>query len=942
MKRQVKSILLLLLMNLTIIYGSGLFNQMIFSTVNISPELHSKNSLFDVERDIQPIDYDFLKTPQPLFRPSPLIANNISADLSFSHKELAQPIIINIDLEKSVISLEDSLKYVIQATCGLDPVPDETFNLTIISGEYWGWYYYWLDSYSPIEDRIIETKKITTDSNGEYQDSFDPPSSGRYSIIIRSIPGESVPDDYNTSKNVFRPSYEYVYETRSFTVADIGLFWRVSSEFVKETPLYSVAYVVNTTDFSPIFGAEIDLFGVTYDYNYQTYEYDIQKELLFSGVSNDQGIIDITFDPPESTNSYSFLANLTASYNGETVYISRDIYRGGYYWGWNSYSEFKPYEFVVTTDKPIYSPGESIQTRFLLWKNDYLKVTKEPVQGSFSLKILSPSQHVLLNHQVDTNSYGVATYSFSLDTDCELGTYTIITQKEETVSSYEIRIDKYEKPSFRVSITLDREYVPPGELISGNVSAEYYFGKPVSGSEVEVAVGDLDVLTGITDTDGYWEFEYRLPGEEALYGQSGIPINVTVIDTVGREVTSSAMIQIADEVYTWAYVNPWFPKVGENLTIYFGAYQYSDEYWYWSPLADADVLISLYGIFPDGDGLPQLVKTIEAETDENGYGHVELELEDLVTSSFTRFEGTIEVDAGDGRKGTSTFYFTIDTTSIVATLNSDNYQAGDTVQIEINIRNVVTNISIDGNIQLSIFDSDYDLIAQDNEKISSEGKVIDFYLSSLAPNGEYTIYFYLETTFDYEYGSWTYYSYSDTVEFYVGPTHQISLTTDKNSYSLGDSLTISGQIQGQTNVPVMLQFVKKGIVSTQYIDVSEVIDFSVHIDDIGFLAPHFWVYMFVILGDGTILETSIDIEIDTTLLVEIQSDKSIYKPGDTANISIEIFDSKQQPISAVLAVSFIDSSVFGVEPDPETEQQHFEDQEYWPSVWTVTSWKSQQ
>lgn len=934
---------MLLLLNFTIIYGSEFLNPMISPTVSTESQLHSRNSFFNVERDIRPIDYKFSGSPQPVFRPSPLITNNISADLSFSEKEQEQPIIVNIDLERSVISLGDSLKYVIQATCGFNPVPDETFNLTIISGEYWGWYY-WLDSYSPIEDRIIETKKITTGSNGEYHDSFNPPSSGRYSIVIYSIPGESVPSGYNTSlKKVYRPSYEYVYETRSFTVADIGLFWRVSSEFVKGTPHYSVAYVVNTTDFSPIFDAEIELFGVTYDYNYQTYEYEIHKELLFSGVSNDQGIIDITFKPPESiTNSYSFLANLTAKYNGEEVYVSRDIYRGGYYWGWNSYSEFKPYEFVVTTDKPIYSPGESIQTRFLLWKNDYLKVTKEPVQDSFSLKILSPSQHVLLNHQVNTNSYGVATFSFSLDTDCELGTYSIITQKEETVSSYEIRVDKYEKPSFRVYITLDRDYVPPGELVSGNVSAEYYFGKPVSDSEIEVAIGNLDVLTGITDMDGYWEFEYRLPSEEALYGQSGIPINVTVIDTVGRKVTNSAMIQIADEVYTWAYVNPWFPKVGENITIYFGAYQYSDEYWYWSPLADADVLISLYGILPDRDGLPQLVQTIISETDENGYGQVELELEDLVTSSFTRFEGTIEVDAGDGRKGTSTFYFTIDTTSVEATLNTDNYKAGDTVEIEINIRNVLSNISIDGNIQLSIFDSDYDLIAQDTEKISSEGKVIDFNLSTLAPNGEYTIYFYLETTFDYEYGSWTYYSYSDTVKFYVGPTHQISLTKDKNSYSLGDNLTISGQIEGQTNVPVMLQFVKKGIVVTEYIDISEILDFTVQIEDIGFLAPHFWVYLFVILNDGTILETSIDIEIETTLLVEIQSDKSIYKPGDAAKIGIEVFDSKQQPLSAVLAVSFIDSSVFGVEPDPEIEQQHFENQEYWPSVWTVVSWKSQQ
>ena len=925
MKKKLLSLLLLILLNFSVFYTIS-FAQAVNTIVpSDDVEIPQEKALFDVEREIQAIEDQKSLYSNSNFNPGPLNTNNISADLSKSQKDTDDRTIINIDLGKQVISPGTSLNYVIQVTRGLEPVAGEILDIDIIEGEYWGWYFYWLDDYISYEDRIIWSDEIETGSDGEYQGQFNPSSSGRYSIVIRSTNG-------------------YFEQTRSFTVANIGLFWRVSSEFVEGEYHQSVAYVLNTNDFSPVSGAEINLSGIIYDYNPESYEYEIQTEQLFSGVSDEQGIVDINFIPPSSiSENYHFLANLTASYDGESVYVSRDIYRGGYYWGWDGYTQYQKYEFIVTTDKPIYSPGETIQARILLWENNYLKVTKEPAQTSFTLKFLSPSQHVLLHREVNTDSYGVATYSFSLDVESELGNYYIVTQKEDILSSVPIRVDKYEKPSYRVTLDLDHEYVAPGRVISGNVTAEYYFGKPVSNGDVEVAIGDLEVLTGTTDIDGFWEFEYRLPGESYFEGISSIPINVTVTDTVGREVSSSSMVQITDEIYVWAYVNPWFPKAEENITVYFGAYQYSNmdwRWWIWRPLTNADVEVRLFGIVSDTNS--QYITTLKSKTDSNGYGQIEFHLPASVLTKYSRFEGVVKVDAGDGRDGSTTFYFTVDTSSVEVNLDVSTYQAGDTVEFEVVIRNLASDTSIDGKLQIRIFDSDYDWIGEDYKEISSQGSIVEFQLSSYAPNGRYIIYCYLETTYDSEYGSWNYYRYTKSVEFYVGTEHEISLTADKTNYSLADSLTISGQVQGHTNVPVMVQFVKKGIVVTEYIDVTYDIEFIIQVEDIKFLAPRFWVYSFAILDDGTILEASIDIEIDTSLLVEVHSDKPVYEPGDTAEISIEVFDSKNQPVSTVLVISFIDSSVFGVQPDPETEQEHFTEQEYWPSVWTVASWKNRQ
>ncbi|MFX0204830.1 MAG: alpha-2-macroglobulin family protein, partial [Candidatus Hodarchaeota archaeon] len=522
-----------------------------------------------------------------------------------------------------------------------------------------------------------------------------------------------------------------------------------------------------------------------------------------------------------------------------------------------------------------------------------------------------------------------------------LGNYHIVTQKAENLASVDVRVDKYEKPPFRINIALDSEYVPPGKIVSGNIVAEYFFGKPVINGEVELSIGNFEVLTGVTDSNGYWEFRYKLPGESSFEDIDAIPINCTVTDAADRHVTTSVSVQISKEIYAWAYINPWFPKVGENVTIFFGAYQYSGWHWWsWNPLVEADVDIKLFAM--TGGIIDPYIETLTSKTDSNGRGQIEYEIPTNILRYYSRFKGVVEVDAGDGRKGTSTFYFTVDRNLIEAALSAKTFKSGDTVEVELSIKNAVSGSPVEGNVRIRIFDSDFDPIGEQIDHIPSSGSLIDFKLSNYAPTGKYLVHIYLETSFDTQWGFWTYYRYSTTIEFQVGSSYEISLRANQSSYSLTDSLTITGSLEGNTNVPIMVQFVKKGIVVTEYISAASASDFNIHIEDIGFLAPRVWVFAFAILEDGTILDTSLSLDIDSTILIEISSNKEVYEPGENAEIEIKVYDSNKNPISAVLAVSFIDSSVFGVQPDPESEKEHFNEIEYWPAVWTVTSWKNRQ
>jgi hypothetical protein len=879
----------------------------------------------DFEPEIQPLEEQEISVLST-FDPSPLNLNNMTPEVTSKVvQDDDERLITQIDLEKEITQPDQPLRYVIQVSRGLNPVPGERLTIEIIKGEYWGWYHYYYYDIMDYEDRVVERKTVYTDADGQYEGVFQSSVRGRYSIIIR--------DDDN-----------YYYKSRSFNIADIGIFWRVSREFVKGQPHYSVAYVLNTTDFSPITGAAVTLTGELYTYDYQLSTYSLYSEVLFGGISDVQGVTEIVFTPPSNfSDNYHFMANLSVTYDGETTYVLRDIYRGGNYWTSDGYQEFSPYEFIVTTDKPIYNPGETVQARILLWHNDYLKATKEPIATSFTLKLLTPSHHTLFQKTLKSNSYGVAIYSFELDSESELGAYSIVIQKDEVITTTDIRVDKYEKPAYRVGIELDKEYVAPGQKISGTLSAIYYFGKPVIQGQVELLIGDITTLTGVTDEDGMWQFSYRLPSSLKDSGLYALSLNATVTDTVNREVSISTSIQITEDVYVWAWVNPWFPKADENVTVYFGAYQYSPGFYYWrsyQPLPEAKVTIKLYGML--STSVTVYVATFQSQTDANGYGRYEFAVPQEILVLTTRFTGVVELDTGDGRNGRSTFYFSVDLSKAVAFLDSDNYSRGETVSINVNLISILTFSQLSGSVRVRIFDTDYELVGEKTSDVPTSGKEFSFELSPYAPNGKYHVHIYVSKTFTYEWGSYNYYKYDTSVTFTVGTSQEFSMSLDKPSYTLSDSLTLTGQVEGETNAPVMIQFVKKGILTTQYIPYSNANSFSLTITDITTLAPKVWIHGFAILSTGLIQEVRLYVEIDSTLIVEIDSDKDVYTPGEEAQIDIQVYDANKNPVSTVLAISFIDSSVFGVEPDPETENEFFKEQEYWPSVWTVTSWKNRQ
>ncbi|MFX0116359.1 MAG: alpha-2-macroglobulin family protein, partial [Candidatus Hodarchaeota archaeon] len=114
--------------------------------------------------------------------------------------------------------------------------------------------------------------------------------------------------------------------------------------------------------------------------------------------------------------------------------------------------------------------------------------------------------------------------------------------------------------------------------------------------------------------------------------------------------------------------------------------------------------------------------------------------------------------------------------------------------------------------------------------------------------------------------------------------------------------------------------------------------FSIQIENSMLLAPNFALNAYLIDRQGFLQTASLRIEVNGSVSLDIQFDKPRYEPGDSVEVSMMMKNALGSYIPAIGAISLIDSSVYGVLPDPEEEAEHFEEETYYPVVMTRSSW----
>lgn len=202
----------------------------------------------------------------------------------------------------------------------------------------------------------------------------------------------------------------------------------------------------------------------------------------------------------------------------------------------------KDYKILLSTDKPLYQPGQTIRIRSLMMN----RFSNQPVAGeNITVEINDPKGNKVFKKQLPTSDFGIAACDFQLASEINEGTYVVKAICGKFTQEKNLNIKRYVLPKFKVATTFNKDYYMPGQTVSGDVDSQYFFGKPVANGDVEVDVATFDVnfnkllsWKGKTNSDGKCAIEFQLPqklyGSALAKGSAIVTVNIKVTDTANH------------------------------------------------------------------------------------------------------------------------------------------------------------------------------------------------------------------------------------------------------------------------------------------------------------------------------------------------------------------------------------------------------------------------
>lgn len=261
---------------------------------------------------------------------------------------------------------------------------------------------------------------------------------------------------------------------------------------------------------------------------------------LFEGQTDETGSLPVRFHVPADAAPRAHLIVETESAAGrdrveQPVTIERD------------------YRLLLTSDKPLYQPGQTIHMRALALSTFDLT----PARGAtVDFLVEDPKGNKVFRQSIVASDFGVAAADFTLADLVNQGDYKLSVAIGDTRSEKTVEVRPYVLPKFAVTISTDRSFYLPGQHVEGVVRADYFFGKPVALGEVHIAGSVWDVertvvvdLRGQTDENGTYEFSFDLPayfaGSGLESGQAQFALEVTVVDQTDHAEQTSQVLPIA-------------------------------------------------------------------------------------------------------------------------------------------------------------------------------------------------------------------------------------------------------------------------------------------------------------------------------------------------------------------------------------------------------------
>jgi hypothetical protein len=263
---------------------------------------------------------------------------------------------------------------------------------------------------------------------------------------------------------------------------------------------------------------------------------------LYTGSTNGLGTLDAGFNAPATTpGAYQLHVNVKSPLGDDAVHQPIQL--------------AESVQVLLTSDKPLYQPGQTIHIRSLALDMATRKALgDQPV----TFEVEDARGNKVFKKRGKLTSFGVASADFVLADEVNMGTFTLRVILPQAQTEKKITVQRYVLPKFKLAVTTDKPYYLPGEEVRGTVKANYFFGKPVSDGKVTVTVNTFDIgvsklteLKGETSAIGAYTFRYTLPnsfvGQPFEQGKAVVEFAATLKDTADHKQEAHLSVPVVKE-----------------------------------------------------------------------------------------------------------------------------------------------------------------------------------------------------------------------------------------------------------------------------------------------------------------------------------------------------------------------------------------------------------
>jgi len=210
---------------------------------------------------------------------------------------------------------------------------------------------------------------------------------------------------------------------------------------------------------------------------------------------------------------------------------------------------------MLTTDKPLYQPGQTIHMRALALGAMDLR----PASGAVTFEVADGRGNKVFKKVVTADRFGVASADFRLAEAVNPGAYQLsATVADAPVAERTVDVRRYSLPKFRVEIDGTEPFYRPGARVRGTVRAEYFFGRKVrgtvrvTGSTFDVGWNAIATVDGRLDAEGRFPFEMTLPdrlaGVPLAQGNALVRFEVAVVDGAAHTERVTRSVPVAQDL----------------------------------------------------------------------------------------------------------------------------------------------------------------------------------------------------------------------------------------------------------------------------------------------------------------------------------------------------------------------------------------------------------